>query len=193
MTLLHKPDWRLLVLCLLLPATPFASPIPISEATSPVDTAQLALRQCLSSSGTSMLDSQADPCAEAMASPDPVTAARARSIAALHLARRGDVSRARQYMDDALSGLASDPVVTANNGSLLLYEARYSESLTAFDAALQMPGAQTAFILRNRSLAQRALGNYAGAAQDYEDYLQILAGELTPASTAASGTGDYDG
>ena len=60
-----------------------------------------------------------------------------------------------------------------NYGNLLLLEQNFGDALAAYDRALTLPGADHASLYLNRSLALRAIGDYAGAQADFAQYLEL--------------------
>ena len=109
---------------------------------------------------------------ESVSSQDALATARQLSQEALSQAQAGEGTKARGTMNEALSQAANDAVIIGNNANLLLLEGRFADSVRAYDVLLQSDELQDYALYLNRSLALRALGDYAGAQRDYRNYLR---------------------
>lgn len=107
-----------------------------------------------------------------VSNPGALVTARQLSQEALSQAQAGEGAKARDTMNEALSQAANDAVIIGNNANLLLLEGRFADSVRAYDVLLQSDEVQDYALYLNRSLALRALGDYAGAQRDYQNYLR---------------------
>lgn len=104
--------------------------------------------------------------------PKPATNKSSLAVAA---AQAGDITTARQLLDEALETGSAEPTLQADSVVVLLYEGNFRAALLTLDRLRQEQQAsfnQPAMLL-NRSLALRGLGRYAEASADYQQFLYL--------------------
>ena len=140
---------------------------------------------CLDAANRSAPPTRLSTCKRALtnASLPDVERAQVSAVISATLLKSGDIYGARVAIQQALKISPQDSLVQANLGNLLMYEGDYQQAILAFNNALFEPDVSTfrtpvpattqAALYLNRSLALRALGNYAEAEKDYALYLQL--------------------
>ncbi|XOV83899.1 MAG: tetratricopeptide repeat protein [bacterium] len=158
--------------------TSINNPIPQIEL-SPTS-ASPELEQCLSPV-TSFSDDKLKHCEAALAGTrEPATRARIFTAMSQWSVNKGDLVTASRHIEDALAIAPDDPSVLNNWGAILIRQDSFAAATDAFSRGLL--GAQqstqspelTGVLYHNRSIALRALGEYAEAAADYAEYLRIM-------------------
>ena len=81
-----------------------------------------------------------------------------------------------EYIKLAQTGAGTNVVVKTSLGNIALLRGEFDAAMLAYSEALaQVEDPMEAAILHlNRSIAQRALGQFEGAASDYKTYLEIF-------------------
>ena len=122
-----------------------------------------------------------EPCERALtelstAANDPETTAEVKSALAIQFARKSQLPQSRVLLEEAIATSPQNLTVLVNLGSLNIYEGNFDAALVAYDRALAMH--VDPYIYLNRSLALRALGKYAQAQNDYDNYVALTNSNL---------------
>ena len=119
-------------------------------------------------------DATAMPCIEALQIADDLEQqAQIASALAVIMARSGDLLRAEEFMEQALTLQPTNPNVLINLGNLRIKQQRFNEAIEVYGRAQDYGALEEPALYLNRSLALRALGRYDDAKKDYDYFLTL--------------------